>query len=112
MATLTWNVRGLGNKDTVRALKNLIQKYQLDIIFLSETKQQKRYLEKIRMKMKMIHSFYVEPNGVAGGSWDENKLTNLFSREEVKAILTIPIGGPTIKDSIVWVASKDGGYSV
>ncbi|KAK9011970.1 hypothetical protein V6N11_040041 [Hibiscus sabdariffa] len=67
LAILAWNVRGLGNKETVRALRNSIQKFQPDIVFLSETKQQKRYLEKIRMKMKMEHSFYIEPNGIVGG---------------------------------------------
>ncbi|KAK9008108.1 hypothetical protein V6N11_075010 [Hibiscus sabdariffa] len=44
--------------------------------------------------------------------WDKNKLMNIFPSEEVKAIFSIPIGSPSVKDSIVWVASKDGGYSV
>ncbi|KAK8996758.1 hypothetical protein V6N11_020257 [Hibiscus sabdariffa] len=65
MAMLAWNVRGLGNKDTVRALKNAAFKYKVDIIFLSETKQKKRYIEKIRMKMKFDNAFYVEPDGIA-----------------------------------------------
>ncbi|KAK8510022.1 hypothetical protein V6N11_029025 [Hibiscus sabdariffa] len=38
-----------------------------DIMFLSETKQQKRFLEKIKMKMKLENSFYVESIGLAGG---------------------------------------------
>ncbi|KAK8989039.1 hypothetical protein V6N11_030407 [Hibiscus sabdariffa] len=64
---VVWNVRGLGNKDTNRALRNSIQKVQPDIIFLSETKQKKGFLEKVKTKMKMAHSFYVEPFGIAGG---------------------------------------------
>ncbi|KAK8990141.1 hypothetical protein V6N11_008656 [Hibiscus sabdariffa] len=67
MAMLAWNVRGLGNKDTVRALKNLCFKYKNAIVFLSETKQKKSYLEKIRRRMKMDNAFYVEPIGIAGG---------------------------------------------
>ncbi|KAK8473899.1 hypothetical protein V6N11_014368 [Hibiscus sabdariffa] len=67
MVVLAWNVRGLGNKESVRALRNSIRKFQPDIVFLSETKQKKRYLEKIRMKMKLEQSFYVEPIGLAGG---------------------------------------------
>ncbi|KAK8996479.1 hypothetical protein V6N11_081751 [Hibiscus sabdariffa] len=67
MAILAWNVRGLGNRETVRALMNSIRKSQSDIVFLSETKQKRRYLEKIKMKMKLEHSFYVEPIGLAGG---------------------------------------------
>ncbi|KAL4355068.1 hypothetical protein GQ457_06G018210 [Hibiscus cannabinus] len=62
-----WNVRGLGNKETNRALRNSIQKVQPDIIFLSESKQKKRFLEKVKTKMKMVNSFYVEPYGIAGG---------------------------------------------
>ncbi|KAK8550978.1 hypothetical protein V6N12_039653 [Hibiscus sabdariffa] len=67
MALLAWNVRGLGNKDTVHALKNVCFKHKNDIVFLSETKQKRRYLEKIRMKMKMDNAFYVDPVGIAGG---------------------------------------------
>ncbi|KAK8982944.1 hypothetical protein V6N11_054929 [Hibiscus sabdariffa] len=67
MAILAWNVRGLGNKETIRALKNSIDKFKPDIVFLSETKQKKRYLEKIKMKMKLVHSYYVEPSGLVGG---------------------------------------------
>ncbi|KAK8506271.1 hypothetical protein V6N12_019963 [Hibiscus sabdariffa] len=67
MSIMSWNVRGLGNKETVRALKNTSFKYKPGIIFLSETKKKKRYLEKIRMKMKMTEYFYVEPVGIAGG---------------------------------------------
>ncbi|KAK9042566.1 hypothetical protein V6N11_017635 [Hibiscus sabdariffa] len=67
MAILAWNVRGLGNKDTNRALRKSIQKFQPDIILLSETKQKKGFLEKVKTKMKMAYSFYVEPCGIVGG---------------------------------------------
>ncbi|KAK9034092.1 hypothetical protein V6N11_050270 [Hibiscus sabdariffa] len=65
MAVLAWNVRGLGNRESVRGLMNSIRKSQPNIIFISETKQKMRYLEKIKMKLE--HSFYVEPIGSAGG---------------------------------------------
>ncbi|KAL4347364.1 hypothetical protein GQ457_17G006780 [Hibiscus cannabinus] len=41
MALVAWNVRGLGKKDIVRALKNVCFKYKNDIVFLSETKQKR-----------------------------------------------------------------------
>ncbi|KAK9045463.1 hypothetical protein V6N11_059343 [Hibiscus sabdariffa] len=66
MSVMAWNVRGLGNKETVRALKNAAFKFKSSVIFLSETKKKKQYLEKIRMKMKMNGSFYVDPIGIAG----------------------------------------------
>ncbi|KAK8497336.1 hypothetical protein V6N12_064026 [Hibiscus sabdariffa] len=67
MVVMAWNVRGLGNRVTIRALKNSMVKFKPNIVFLSETKQKKRYLENVKMKMKMDHSFYVEPSGLAGG---------------------------------------------
>ncbi|GMI66193.1 hypothetical protein HRI_000288600 [Hibiscus trionum] len=67
MSILAWNIRGVGNRKSVRALQNSIFKIKPTVIFLSETKQNKRYLEKIKMKMKMDCSFYVEPQGLAGG---------------------------------------------
>ncbi|KAK9037516.1 hypothetical protein V6N11_022425 [Hibiscus sabdariffa] len=66
MALISWNVRGLGNKDTIRALENLTFKYRLTVVFLSETKQKRRFLEKNRMKMKLSNAFYVDPDGAAG----------------------------------------------
>ncbi|KAK8535423.1 hypothetical protein V6N12_056941 [Hibiscus sabdariffa] len=77
--------RGLGNKETVRALKNSIKKFQPDIVFLSETKQSKRYLEKIRMKMKLEHSFYIDPIGTAGGFalwWSKDTQINVLMHEK------------------------------
>ncbi|KAK9001022.1 hypothetical protein V6N11_082814 [Hibiscus sabdariffa] len=87
MALLAWNVQGLGNRDTVRALKNVYLKYQYVIIFLSETNKKKRYLEKIRMKMKLSNSFYVEPEGIAWGLalwWsDDANISTIYSNKNI-----------------------------
>ncbi|KAK8540969.1 hypothetical protein V6N13_061017 [Hibiscus sabdariffa] len=45
-------------------------------------------------------------------SWDESKLERLFSTDEVNAILSIPIGGQSVKDSIIWQAARDVQYLV
>ncbi|KAL4311297.1 hypothetical protein GQ457_01G022970 [Hibiscus cannabinus] len=66
MDLMAWNVMGLGNKDIVRGLKKAMFKFNLSIVFLSKTKQTKRYMEKIRMKMIFDNAFYVYPIGVAG----------------------------------------------
>ncbi|KAK8973453.1 hypothetical protein V6N11_064696 [Hibiscus sabdariffa] len=103
MALVAWNVQGLGNNDTVRALKNLNLKYQPAIIFLSETKQRKRYLERVRRKIKMSNSFYVEPEGAAGGLalwWcDDARIIILHSN---KNIIDTKI---SIKGEDVWFGS-------
>ncbi|KAL4334878.1 hypothetical protein GQ457_07G013060 [Hibiscus cannabinus] len=78
MTILAWNVRGLGNSDTIRALRNSVPKFQPNIVFLSETK---RYLEKIRMKMKFSHCYYEEPHGLAGGLslwWSNDTLVTIL----------------------------------
>ncbi|KAK8580403.1 hypothetical protein V6N12_070680 [Hibiscus sabdariffa] len=67
MSILSWNIRGLWKKESAKALRNAGVKFKPSIIFLSETKKKKRYLENIKMKMKMDNSFYVEPIGLAGG---------------------------------------------
>ncbi|KAK8589669.1 hypothetical protein V6N12_024062 [Hibiscus sabdariffa] len=83
MALLSWNVRGLGNKDTTRALNNVVFKFRPSIVFLSETKGEKKYLEKIRMKMKFSNVFYFDPLGIIGGLalwWTEDPKITIFLR--------------------------------
>ncbi|KAL4379336.1 hypothetical protein GQ457_02G017580 [Hibiscus cannabinus] len=66
MSIMAWNVRGLGSKETVRALRNAAFKFKPCIIFLSETKKKRRYVEKVRIKLKLQEAFYVDPTGIAG----------------------------------------------
>ncbi|KAL4353918.1 hypothetical protein GQ457_06G009460 [Hibiscus cannabinus] len=96
MAMLAWNVRGLGNKETVRALKNTIFKNKAEIIFLSETKQKKQYMEKIRSKMKTGNAFYVEPDGIVGGLalwWSNNAKLSVLRYEKNFIDTKISING-------------------
>ncbi|KAK8579409.1 hypothetical protein V6N12_069735 [Hibiscus sabdariffa] len=58
----------------MRALKDVLIKFNLSIVFLSETKK-KKYLDRLKSKNKFAGSFYVEPRGLAGGLalwWKEN----------------------------------------
>ncbi|KAK8532112.1 hypothetical protein V6N12_053561 [Hibiscus sabdariffa] len=98
MAMLAWNVRGLGNKDTVSALKNVAFKHKANIIFLGETKQKKRYIEKIRMKMKFDNVFYVEPDGIAGRLalwWSNNVKLSILHYDKNFIDTKISINGET-----------------
>lgn len=67
MAILSWNCRGLGNKFTVKFLRNLIYKHKPQIVFLQETKQKRDYLERLRSRFGFTDGEYVEPCGRAGG---------------------------------------------
>ncbi|TYG79802.1 hypothetical protein ES288_D02G166300v1 [Gossypium darwinii] len=70
MNIVAWNCRGLGQQHSVRALRDVYQKHNPDIIFLSETKQRGSKLEKLRNRLGYVYSKYADPTGTAGGlSW-------------------------------------------
>ncbi|KAL4281787.1 hypothetical protein GQ457_03G032220 [Hibiscus cannabinus] len=87
MACVSWNARGLGTHKTIRALNNLMYKYKPKIVFLSETKQKMKKLEKLRKKCKFENSFYVDPVESAGGLalwWDNDvQISILYSDKNV-----------------------------
>ncbi|KAK9020674.1 hypothetical protein V6N11_010691 [Hibiscus sabdariffa] len=101
MSIMSWNARGMGNKGTVRALKDAAFKFRPGIIFLNETKKKKRYLEKIKMKMKLDYSFYVDPIGIAGG------LALWWSHEVSMVILN---SGKNFIDTKVSVCGEDDWF--
>ncbi|KAK8557911.1 hypothetical protein V6N12_010134 [Hibiscus sabdariffa] len=83
MALLSWNVCGLGNEETVRALKNAAFKSNPSIIFLSETKQKKKNIYEEDKNKNEIQQCLLEPEGIAGGLalwWmDDTRVTILNS---------------------------------
>ncbi|KAL4281136.1 hypothetical protein GQ457_03G023620 [Hibiscus cannabinus] len=66
MNSLSWNVRGIGRLKTCRALSNLMFKYKPNIVFLSETKQKKPRLKRLRDRFRFANYFYFEPEGIGG----------------------------------------------
>ncbi|KAL4282690.1 hypothetical protein GQ457_16G028210 [Hibiscus cannabinus] len=46
MSIVAWNVRGLDNPNTTRALKNTVIKFSPCIVFISENKKKQKYLKK------------------------------------------------------------------
>ena len=47
MSIISWNCRGLGNLRTVRALQKVINKEDLTIVFLMETKLDLEWIRKV-----------------------------------------------------------------
>ncbi|GMJ04155.1 hypothetical protein HRI_004084700 [Hibiscus trionum] len=85
MTILAWNVMGMGNKKTVLALKNSIFKFNSSIIFLGETKQKEKYMERLRMRMNFYNSFYFDPIGIAGGldlCWKKEVVVSILQAEK------------------------------
>lgn len=67
MRTLSWNYQGLGIDSTVRCLKEIHRKYLLDIICLSETKQQDDYVRDVGTQLGFLNHVIVPPVGIGGG---------------------------------------------
>ncbi|BFG30893.1 hypothetical protein CerSpe_171670 [Prunus speciosa] len=67
MTILCWNVRGLGNPRTFRALRYLLRDKNPDVIFLSETKKTIQQMAGVSAQLGAIGQFSVSRNGRAGG---------------------------------------------
>ncbi|CAB4313390.1 unnamed protein product [Prunus armeniaca] len=67
MTILCWNVQGLGNPRTFRALRFLLRDKKPRIIFLSKTKKLVRQMECVQRQLGMMGCFSVGREGRAGG---------------------------------------------
>ena len=67
MRILSWNCQGLGNTPTVRHLQEIHGQYLPEIIFLSETKSGRRYMESIVEKLGFHNLISVDARGKSGG---------------------------------------------
>ena len=67
MRALGWNCRGLGNPRSVRALRNLVQQWDPNFVFLLETKLKKKSMEKKKMSVGFINSLIIPSHGRSGG---------------------------------------------
>ena len=82
MRVLCWNCRGLGIDSTVRRLKEIHHKYLLDIICLSETKQQDDYIRDVGAQLGFLSYATVPPVGSSGGLvvfWNSNVQLSVLS---------------------------------
>ena len=59
MSALSWNCRGLGNPRTVNALREMKQHWDLDIVFLMETKLHKRNIRRAKEKIGFVFGLMV-----------------------------------------------------
>jgi len=66
MKLVAWNCRGLGNGPAIRGLLNL-QKEDPDVLFLSETKMDRRRIEGLRWKLGLTNLVVKDCDGKSGG---------------------------------------------
>ena len=67
MKAISWNCQGIRPALTVKALKELRNKYDPNLVFLMEIRNGKEVLERIRERMRFENGFYVDPEGLSGG---------------------------------------------
>ncbi|XP_021304035.1 uncharacterized protein LOC110430565 [Sorghum bicolor] len=67
MRLITWNCRGLGNGPAIRGLLDIQKREAPDILFLSETKHNGKWLDWLRWKLEMLNLVTVDSVGTSGG---------------------------------------------
>ena len=67
MKTLSWNVQGIGNTWTFRALQSLLHTHNPEIVFLIETKLLRGQVERVVVKLGFDNWWAVDRVGLGGG---------------------------------------------
>ena len=67
MRALGWNCRGLGNPWSVRVLRNIVQQWDPDFVFLSEKKLRKWSMEMKKMSIGFAKGLVIPSHGRSGG---------------------------------------------
>ena len=78
MIVLCWNCRGLGNPQTVNALKDLVTSYKSNILFLMETKVFSYRMKFFRSFLHFDGCFSVNRQGLGGISLMEKSYGSVF----------------------------------
>lgn len=99
MSLISWNYRGLGNLQSVKAVEKVINKEDPIIVFLMETKLNKEWMSNIMDKCNMKHGLIVPSEGKSGGLallWKERVTMEVqtYSQSHVDAVVD---GGAGIK---------------
>ena len=93
MRVLGWNCQGLGNPRSVRALRSLMQQWDSDFVFLSETKLKKNSMDKKKGSVGFINGLVVPSHGRSGGLallWRKDISVDVqsYSNRHIDAIVT------------------------
>jgi exonuclease III len=67
MKIVIWNCRGLGNRPAVRGLLELQKSEKAEVLFLSETKLDRRRIEKFRWMLGLSNMVVYDVVGKGGG---------------------------------------------
>lgn len=67
MKILSWNVQGMGNPRTFRALRHIIRSHHPQLVFLMETKLRGNKGDKLRRDLQFECGLVVPSEGQSGG---------------------------------------------
>uniref|UniRef100_A0A803NL07 Uncharacterized protein n=1 Tax=Cannabis sativa TaxID=3483 RepID=A0A803NL07_CANSA len=65
-------------------------------------------LIKVMFNPQILLSYFIDDNGC----WNKDWLLEFFDHELVLAILVVPIGDPTLPDSLIWERHTSGSFTV
>ena len=67
MRLITWNCWGLRNGPAIRGLLDIQKREAPDVLFLSETKHDGKWMEWLRWKLEMPNMLVRDSDGASGG---------------------------------------------
>ena len=93
MNSLSWNYRGIGNSQSARALRDLVQRWNPKIVFLMETKAGVKRMTKVKERIGFPNGLVVPSEGKSGGIvllWIREVEVEIksFSRFHIDAVMT------------------------
>nr|XP_023927289.1 uncharacterized protein LOC112038687 [Quercus suber] len=97
MSLTSWNCRGLGNLQTVKALEKVVSNEDPIIVFLMETKSNREWMKMVKEKCNMKHGLIVPREGKSGGLallWKEGTKVEVqtYSQTHIDALVDGGIG--------------------
>ncbi|KAL1144591.1 hypothetical protein V6Z11_A11G243000 [Gossypium hirsutum] len=92
MKILSWNVRRLGNPQTIRRLRHVLKLHNPQIVLFMKTKICKSRMERVRKSYGFLHGIDVNSNGSGGGlclAWRGGNSIQLrsFSQRHIGVII-------------------------
>ncbi|KAL4603668.1 hypothetical protein ACB092_10G140800 [Castanea dentata] len=92
MNLINWNCQGLGNPRSVRALQDIVRRFNPKVVFLMETKAKVRHMERIKNRMGFANGLTVPSRGRSGGLallWDRGVDLEIksYSKNHIDAVI-------------------------
>ena len=93
MIALCWNCQGLGTHQSIKALRECVQRWDPKVVFLSETKKKIAGMKRVKVKLDFLNGFYVQREGKGRGLamfWRKeiNLEIKSYSKHHIDVVIT------------------------